>query len=289
MTVALITGANSGIGRATAIDLAAHGYDVYASMRDLASGAKLAGLASEAGVEVRPVQLDVANDESVTAAVTHVVEHAGRIDVLVNNAGVGFNATTEDVDIDAAKKVFETNFWGALRCTKAVLPHMRAQSAGHVVQISSIAGRIGAIGQTIYSASKWALESMSENLAQEVAQFGIRISVIEPGVCRTAILPKNTEHPQPTAYDFAYRRLFQFYAAGIRVAPGPEVVAEAIRHAIETEEPQLRYTCGWAGPELAEGRKRMSDREWIEIGAAEADGEYYELFEAGFGVDISPK
>ena len=122
MTVALITGANSGIGRATAIDLAAHGYDVYASMRDLASGAKLAGLASEAGVEVRPVQLDVANDESVTAAVTHVVEHAGRIDVLVNNAGVGFNATTEDVDIDAAKEVFETNFWGALRCTKAVSP-----------------------------------------------------------------------------------------------------------------------------------------------------------------------
>jgi NAD(P)-dependent dehydrogenase (short-subunit alcohol dehydrogenase family) len=282
MEKVLITGANSGIGRATALRLASAGYRVFGAMRDTAKATKLLGLAAERGCEVEPIELDVTSEASVRAAIAGV----GPLDVLINNAGIGWNATTEDVDIDAAKVVFETNYWGVVRCVQAALPQMRERGAGHIVNISSIAGRIAAIGQTVYASSKWALECLSENLAQEVRPFGVRVSVIEPGVTRTAILPKNLGYPEPTAYEPAYRRMLQFYAKGIEADISADEVAETVHGALSDPTPQLRYTCAWGGAELSLGRARMSDAQWVALGDVASDEDYYKEFERLFGLDL---
>jgi NAD(P)-dependent dehydrogenase (short-subunit alcohol dehydrogenase family) len=287
--IVLVTGANSGIGRSTAVRLAAAGFRVYAAMRDPGKARKLLDLAAAAGSEVHTVTLDVTEDRSVRQAVERVLEEAGRIDVLVNNAGVAWNATTEDIDIDAAKVVFDTNYWGAIRCIKAVLPQMRERRSGHIVNISSVTGRVAALAQTVYASSKWAVECMSENLAQEVTSFGIRVSVIEPGVTRTAIMPKNVDCPEPTAYGTAYRRMMSFYAAGMMANAKAEEVAEVVHEALTTDQPKFRYPCTWGGTSIALGRARMSDQEWIALGAAATDEEYYERFERHFGLDIRPR
>ena len=278
----LITGANSGIGRAAAIRFAAAGHRVIAAMRDTGKAGKLLALASDAGVEVEPIELDVTDDDSVRSS----MERAGRIDVLVNNAGIGWNATVEDIDVSAAKVVFETNFWGVIRCTQKALPQMRERGAGTIINVSSVAGRVALLAQPVYASSKWALECLSENLAQEVAPFGIRVIVIEPGVTRTAILPKNLDYPKPTAYEPAYQRLLQLYAKGIEANVAAEAVAETILQAFTDPEPRLRYTCAWGGAELPARRERMSDEEWVALGRAENDEAYYEEFQRLFGLDL---
>lgn len=282
----LITGANSGIGRAAALRLASAGHRVYAAMRDTGKAEKLLSLAKEAGCEVRPVQLDVTDDASVRRGTEQVLSDAGTLDVLINNAGIGWNATVEDVDIEAAKVVFETNYWGVIRCIQAVLPAMRERGSGHILNVSSIAGRIAALAQTVYSSSKWALECLSENLAQELAPFGVRVSVLEPGVTRTAILPKNVGHPMPTAYEPAYRRMLQFYAKGIEANVPAEDVAGAILGILEHPDPPFRTTCAWGGDELTLGRAKLPDADWVELGAAADDEAYYARFGELFGLDL---
>ncbi len=285
MVTALVTGANSGIGRSTALKLAAKGHSVYAGMRDTGKAKKLLGLAAAGGLEVTPGALDVTDDASVRSA----VETTGPVDLLVNNAGIAWNATVEDVDIDQAKVVFETNYWGVIRCCQAVLPEMRERGEGHIINVSSVAGRIAALAQTIYSSSKWAVECLSENLAQEVAPFGIRVTVIEPGVARTAILPKNLGHPEPTAYEPQYQRMLQFYAKGIEANVPADEVADTIVAAIDDPNPRFRYTCAWGALELSEGRARMSDADWIALGAAKDDDTYYRDFQRLFGLDLRSK
>ena len=285
----LITGSNSGIGRATAVHLGARGYEVFAGMRNLDKAERLLELAAEEKANVRPIELDVNSDNSVKKALGELLSNSGPVDVLINNAGIGMNATLEDVDIEEAKIVFDTNFWGIIRCTQAVLPAMREQGSGHVVNISSVAGRIAALAQVIYSSSKWAVECLSESLAQEVAPFGIRVSIIEPGVTRTAILPKNVGHPTPTVYETAYRRMLQFYAAGIAANVRAEEVAEVILGALENAEPTLRHSCAWGGEKLCAGRARISDEEWVELGRHEEDSDYCAAFKDLFKLEIGPE
>ena len=286
MRSVLITGANSGIGRATALRLAGAGYRVYAGMRDPGKAGKLLERAEAAGSEVEPVELDVTDAASVRRGAERVLEAAGGLDVLVNNAGIAWNATVEDVDVEAAKVVFDTNFWGAIRCIQTVLPGMRERGSGHILNVSSVAGRIAALAQTVYASSKWALECLSENLAQEVAPFGIRVSVIEPGVARTAILPKNVGHPEPTAYEAAYRRMLQFYLKGIEAAVPAEAVADAILEVLSHPDPPFRSTCAWGGPELCSRRAAVTDADWVALGAIADDEAYYTRFEELFGLDL---
>jgi NAD(P)-dependent dehydrogenase (short-subunit alcohol dehydrogenase family) len=284
--VAVVTGANSGIGRATAIHLAGEGYHVVGTVRDVGRAGKLLAMAAEAGVAVSLVEMDVADDDSVRDALSGV----GPVDVLVNNAGVAGNATVEECPPALFDDVMNVNLNGAVRCIQAVLPDMRARRSGTIVNVTSVVGRIGAIAQAPYVASKWALEGLSEELALEVAAFGIRVVIIEPGVTKSAIFAKNVDAPNATgAYDAHYRRLLQFYAAGLASATDPFEVARLIHDAVTTDTPRLRYTCSWGGPELADGRDRVGGDGWIALGAIADDADYYDQFSTTFGVDIRPK
>ena len=288
MTVAFITGANSGIGRAAAVELARRGWTVYGSMRTLDKGAKLAALASEAGVTVHPVVCDVTDAVSVGRAVAEVTDGAGGIDVLINNAGVGGNGVTEESSIEHYQAVMDVNLYGTIRCVQAVVPQMRDWGDGCIINISSVTGVIAAIAQSPYVASKWAVEGLSEGLAQELAPFGIRVAVVEPGIVKTAILAKNTEAPDASgAYEAHYRRMFAFYAAGLRAPGRPEEVADVIYAAATDDPPKFRYTCGWGGEELSSGRAKISDQDWIALGAIEDDDAYAARFSELFGLDIT--
>ncbi|MEP7202231.1 MAG: SDR family oxidoreductase [Ilumatobacteraceae bacterium] len=290
MTISVVTGANSGIGRATAIHLAQQGHIVYGTVRSLDKAAKLQSMSAEAGVTVKLVELDVADDESVRAGFAEILgETDCVVDVLVNNAGVGGNAVAEECPPSTYLELMNINLCGAVRCLQQVLPGMRARNSGAIVNITSIAGRIAALAQSPYVTSKWALEGLSEGLAQELAPFGIRVAIIEPGVTKSAIFAKNIDAPNQTgAYDTHYRRMFQFYAAGYAQATDPFEVARLIHHTVTTDTPQLRYAVSWAGPEFIAGREAMSDEEWVTLGAPTDDAEYYGAFQSAFGLDISP-
>ncbi|MEO5725249.1 MAG: SDR family oxidoreductase [Ilumatobacteraceae bacterium] len=286
-TISVVTGANSGIGRATAIHLASQGHVVYGTVRSIDRAGKLRQMAADAGVEINLVALDVADDESVRSGFAHILAEPGQVDVLVNNAGIGGNAVAEECPTDLYLDCFNVNVCGAVRCLQQVLPGMRERRSGAIVNITSIAGRVAAIAQSPYVVSKWAFEGLSEGLAQELAPFGIRVVIIEPGVTKSAIFAKNIDAPNTTgAYEAPYRRMFQFYAAGMANSTDPLEVARVIHHAITTEQPELRYPVSWAGRELIEGRAAMSDAEWVALGNHELDGDYYDEFAAKFDLEL---
>lgn len=286
--VTVVTGANSGIGRATAIHLAGAGHRVIGTVRSVERATKLQAMSADAGVSVELVELDVADDDAVRQGFAEILDRTGRVDHLVNNAGVGGNAVAEECPPPLYLEVMNVNLCGAVRCLQAVLPQMRERRSGTIVNITSVAGRLAALAQSPYVASKWALEGLSEGLAQELAPFGIRVAIIEPGVTKSAIFAKNIDAPNSTgAYDAHYRRMFQFYAAGMANATDPFEVAEVIEHAITTDTPRLRYPVSWSGPELVAKHDRIPDDDWIALGAIDDDDEYAHRFAELFGVDIT--
>jgi len=247
-------------------------------------------MAEAAGVTIELVELDVAEDDSVAQGFAQILDEAGRVDVLVNNAGVGGNAVAEEATPEMYLDVMNINLCGAIRCLKHVLPGMRERRSGAIVNITSLTGKVAAIAQSPYVASKYAFEGVSDGLAQELAPFGIRVVVIEPGVTKSAIFAKSVDAPNATgAYDAPYRRMFQFYARGIAEATDPMEVAQVIHHAITTDQPRLRYAMSWGGQGMIDGREAMSDADWVELGAIESDDEYYARFQEHFGVDIAPR
>ncbi len=188
MSVVLISGCSTGIGLHTAVAFARNGDTVVATMRNPAKATALRAAVAEVGASVDVVALDVTSDASAQAAVADVLERHGRIDVLVNNAGVGLSGAVEDFPEDQARTAMETNFWGPVRMTRLVLPGMRSQGSGVVVNVSSITGRLPAFpAYAFYAAGKHALGALSESLAAEVAPFGIRVVCIEPGYYDTAL------------------------------------------------------------------------------------------------------
>jgi len=287
-SVAVVTGANSGIGRAVAIHLAGQGLTVYGTVRGAGKATKLNAMAADAGVEVNLVELDVADDASVQAGFAQVLERAGRIDVLVNNAGVGGNGAVEETPIETYAQVMNVNLYGALRCLKAVLPGMRDRRSGTIVNVTSVTGRLAALAQAPYVASKWALEGASEELAQEVAAFGIRVAIIEPGITKSAIFAKNLDSTEEGSdYEPHLRRMFQFYAAGHGYATDPFEVARVVHDAITTDTPVLRYPVAWGGAEILSRRPQITDEQWIALGAIADDDDYYVAFSNAFGIDIA--
>ena len=286
--VAVVTGANSGIGRATALHLAQQGYRVFGTVRSLDKAGKLQARANELGVTVELIEMDVADDASVQRGFADIFRATDRVDVLVNNAGVGGNGVVEESTSQMYHDAFNVNVVGAIRCTQQVLPNMRERKSGTIVNITSVVGKFAAIAQAPYVASKWAFEGVSEELAQEVAPFGIRVVIIEPGVTKSSIFAKNIDAPnQSGAYDAHYRRMFAFYAAGITNATPAEEVGALIHHAITTDTPQLRYACSWAGPEIVAGRAKQSDNDWVAMSATENDSGYFDAFKTAYGVGLS--
>lgn len=285
--VIVVTGANSGIGRATALHLAGLGHRVFGTVRSLDSASKLLAACVQRNVSVDLIELDVTDSKSVARGFGDVLRATGRIDVLVNNAGIGGNGVVEEASIEQYEASFDVNVSGAIRCIQQVLPGMRERRSGTIVNVTSVVGRLAAIAQAPYVASKWALEGVSEELAHELAPFGIRVAIVEPGVTKSSIFAKNIDAPHATgAYDDHYRRMFQFYAAGIANASPADDVARVIEHAIATDSPRLRYACSWGGESITAGRRLITDEDWVGLGAAADDDSYFQGFQQAFGVDL---
>lgn len=286
--VVVVTGANSGIGKSTALHLAAHGYTVYGTVRSRDRAAKLLDQAEANGVGVELAEIDIADGGSVHDGFVEIIDRAGRVDHLVNNAGVGGNGVVEETSAKRYLDVMNIDLCGATRCIQAVLPGMRERGSGTIINVTSVAGRLAAAAQAPYVAAKWALEGVSEQLALEVAGFGIRVAIVEPGVTQSSIFGKNVDMPNDTgAYGHVYERMMQMYAAGASNATPAIEVGEVIRHAIETDDPKLRYQVSWGGPEMVAGRAAMSDEDWVALGRIESLDDYIAAFSEAFGVDIS--
>ena len=284
--VAVVTGANSGIGRATALHLGTNGFHVFATARSASKADKLMHRAAEINASIELVEMDVADDASVSRAFKSILAQSP-IDVLVNNAGIGGNGVVEESTTGQYLESFNVNVLGVVRCTQAVLPTMRTRERGTIVNVSSVVGRLAAIAQSPYVASKWALEGLSEELAQEVAPFGIRVAIIEPGITRSSIFGKNVDAPNTSgAYDAHYRRMFRFYEVGHRHASPAEEVAHVIHEAIVTDTPRLRYPCSWGGTSIVEGRASMSDEAWMRLADVDDDREYFATFREHFEIDL---
>ncbi|GAA3913632.1 oxidoreductase [Streptomyces lacrimifluminis] len=246
--VALVTGASSGIGKEAALALIAAGFDVVGTSRDVSRVTPLDGMTF--------IDLDVASDASVTAAVQQVVDRFGRIDVLVNNAGIGLMGAAEENSLAQAQAVFDINVFGVMRMVKEVLPHMRARGRGRIINLSSVVGFLPSPYMAAYGASKHAIEGYSESLDHEVRGHGVRVLLVEPAYTRTGF---EASSPRPDTALQAYsdqRRTFdRMMEAAIKNGDDPAIVAKVIVAAATDPKPKPRYT---AGPMA--GRARMLRR-----------------------------
>ncbi|MGH7899742.1 MAG: SDR family oxidoreductase [Candidatus Binatia bacterium] len=288
MEIAVVTGTSTGIGFAASLHLARSGYRVFAGMRNLAKAGPLREAASQANLPLEVIELDVVAPSSVAQAFETVSRH-GPVDVLVNNAGIAGATPLELVPENEHRRVFETNYFGAIRCIQAVLPAMRERRRGTIVNVSSVAGLVAIPNQIPYSASKWALECAGEALAHEVRRFGIRIVAVEPGVVMTGIFENSAEatrYDKQSPYQPIMRRNGKFYAAGFRDPSQPDEVAEAILAAITSDEYRLRWPVGKDAVGLSEGRRKISDESWIALGGDLSDQEYNGRFLEYFGIQL---
>lgn len=245
----LITGATDGLGKATALLLARRGYRVFAAGRSVEKRAQLDVLAREGKLPLETLELDVCNDASVQQAVATVLAKADAIDFLINNAGVNFTASVEDLRLEDWRRQFETNFFGVLRVTQAVVPHMRARRSGRIVMMSSVSGFVTAPTQGAYSSSKFALEAMSNALRLELYPFGVQVVLIEPGYIVTGIQQAALELSKPYLnqmntgpYAPLYARFFESVTGSrAQSKTTPEDCAQVILKSIEAPDPSVRY------------------------------------------------
>ena len=283
--VALVTGTSTGIGLTTSLNLARNGYTVFAGMRNLAKADALSDAAKAEELPVQIVQLDVTVQDSVDAAFAR----AGQVDVLVNNAGIGGATPLELTPEDEHRAMFETNYFGAVRCIQKVVSDMRERGSGTIVNVTSMEGRMAFPNQIPYSATKWALESVGEALAHELCRFGVRVVNIEPGVIMTNIFDNSapaTRFDKRSPYMQIMRRNGKMFASGFKAATPPEAVADVILEAIQTPEYKLRWPVGDDAFGMLEGRSKISDEDWVQMGDGLSDEEYNGRFKAWFGIDL---
>jgi NAD(P)-dependent dehydrogenase (short-subunit alcohol dehydrogenase family) len=259
-SVALVTGASSGIGKATALRLAALGFTVYAAARRVERMSDLA----DHGIHVE--SLDVTDDGSMVTVVDKIVSEHGRIDILVNNAGYGSYGAVEDVPIAEARRQFDVNVFGLARLTQLVLPHMRAQRDGYIVNMSSMGGKIWEPLGGWYHAAKFAVEGLSDCLRAEVAEFGIKVVVVEPGSITSEWATISADNLEAISADTPYRGQAKLIVRGLRksdtsfLASEPEVVAEAIGKAVQRTKPRTRYPVGGGARTFLFAHRVLTDR-----------------------------
>jgi NAD(P)-dependent dehydrogenase (short-subunit alcohol dehydrogenase family) len=266
--VAIVTGSSSGIGYATSLLLAKNRFHTYATMRNIEKSADIQQIANKERLPLQVIQLDVNDDASIRNSIEKVRSENERIDVLVNNAGYGLIGAFEDLSAEEIKSQFETNFFGVIRLTQQVLPIMRKQKSGTIVNVSSGAGRIGFPGMSAYVSSKFALEGLSESMSYELEPFGIRVVIIEPGVIRTnfkknsVMSKKSLDNSSISPYSSIIQKMDASISSIIEHATPPEEVAKAILHAVISNNPELRYLVGNDMIMMAETKKSMSDEDF---------------------------
>lgn len=261
--IAVVTGSSSGIGFETALDLARNGYYTYATMRDTSKGTKITDAAKKENLTIEVLELDVDKENSVKKAIEKILQDKKKIDVLVNNAGYGLFGCLEDLTIEDLKKQFETNFFGIIRMIQAVLPTMRKQKSGTIVNVSSVAGRIGFPASPAYISSKFALEGLSESMRYELAPFGIKTIIIEPGVIKTNFFAalKNPTRPDSPYKDLA-DKVMQGLTMMSEMGTPPKEVASTIIKALISENPLPRYPVGNDAIMFLEAKKNKTDIEF---------------------------
>ncbi|MFQ6025586.1 MAG: SDR family oxidoreductase [Nitrosopumilaceae archaeon] len=263
--VALVTGSSSGIGFETSLALAKSGYFVYATMRDTKKGSELLDIAKKENSKIEILYLDVDKQDSIENAVRKIEAEKGRIDVLVNNAGYGLFGCIEDISIDELKAQFETNFFGIVRMIQQVAPIMRKQNSGTIVNISSVAGRIGFPATPAYISSKFALEGLSESMRYEMSPFGIKTILIEPGVIKTNFF-SSMKVTKNARSDSPYKDITNNVLKGVKMmselGTDPKKVASTIVKAIAEDEPLPRYLVGNDAAMFLEAKKMKTDLEF---------------------------
>ena len=263
--VALVTGSSSGIGFETSLALARNGFHTFATMRDLSKDEEIKQVIKKEDLSIEILELDVDSEESVNQAIKIIFEKKGRIDVLVNNAGYGMWGTVEDVSVDDFKKQFETNFFSIIRLIQKVAPIMRKQNYGSIVNISSVAGRIGFPVSPAYISSKFALEGLSESLRFELMPFGVNVIIIEPGVIKTNFF-NSMKMAEKSNKNSEYNEITEKVISGVKMmaemGTHPNEVANTVVKALKEEKPLPRYVVGNDAMMFLEARKMKTDIEF---------------------------
>ena len=267
--VAVVTGSSSGIGHEISLILARNGFTTYATMRNLQKVSDLRSAAEDEKLPLHFVQLDVTDENSVKKAIQTIYDECGRIDILVNNAGYGLTGAFEDLSLDEIKTQYETNVFGLIRTTQQVLPIMRKQRSGLIVNISSGAGRFGYPTGSAYVSTKFAVEVLSESMSYEVEPFGIKVILIEPGVIKTNFFNSSVLAKKSQDHNSPYAPLMNGMEDSVKKmmenGSTPQYVAEVVLHAITSESPKLRYLAGKDVEQWIEAKKKMSDEEFVNM------------------------
>ena len=268
-SVAIVTGSSSGIGFETSLILARNGFYTYATVRKLDdSSIPITDIAKKEDLSLQTIQLDVNNEQSVIDGVNRISEEKGRIDVVVNNAGYALMGALEETSMDEIKALFETNFFGAVRVMQAVIPMMRKQRKGKIVNVTSVAGRIALPLNSVYHGTKFALEGLSESIQYELESFGIKIILIEPGGVASNFIKNlkmatvKASDPTKSPYRRIENRMLEAFKKIEQNGMRPSEVARVILDVVTSEDPQLRYLVGNDAATIMEARKSMSDREF---------------------------
>jgi NAD(P)-dependent dehydrogenase (short-subunit alcohol dehydrogenase family) len=288
MKIAVVTGTSTGIGFETTLHLARNGYRVFAGMRNTAKAQSLIDAAAAESLPVEIVQMDVTNTESLAAAFA-TIHQTGDVSLLVNNAGIGGATPLELTPETEHRQIFETNYFGTIACIQAVLPSMRKNGEGDIVNVSSIVGVLATPNQIAYSASKYAVEGATEALAHEVYRFGVRVYCVEPGVVATSIFENSAEttrYDKTSPYQPIMRRNGKLYATGFKAPASPQQVADAILTAITQPTYQFRWPVGVDADGICAGRAKITAEQWIEMGGDLSDAEYNERFQQYFNVQL---
>jgi NAD(P)-dependent dehydrogenase (short-subunit alcohol dehydrogenase family) len=287
MASVLITGTSTGIGLATALTLGRAGHKVYATMRNPSRAPELGERSAQERLPVKVSVMDVDSDSSVKTAIANIQKDAGQIDVLINNAGVERSGSIEELPLADFRAVMETNYFGVLRCIQAVVPQMRQRKSGCIINIASVAGHVSCSPLASYTASKFALEALSEALAQEMKTFNVRVAIVEPGIIETPMAKRIQEPTNGSPYS-QQRRFAHMFAASLKNPAPPSVVAEKILDIIESGTWQLRHPVGPDALPFLEWRKSMTDEQWVDLNAAD-DDTWYERMEHDFSMAIRPR
>jgi len=286
MRSVLITGTSQGIGLEAALAFARAGYKVFATMRSPHKSPELAQIAAREKLPIFVSAMDVDSDESVARGFAAIGKEHGRIDVLVNNAGIERGGAIEELPLAEFRAAMETNYFGVIRCVQAVIPQMRQRRSGTIINVSSVAGQISSAPMTAYHASKWALEALSESLAGEMKTFNVRVLIVEPGIIDTAMAHRIGEAPPPSLYRQADRFASMFRASLKNPAPAT-LVAEKILEVANNGTWKLRHLVGPDAAPLVEWRRKMTDEEWIDLYASD-DESWYAKLERDFGFSVRP-